>query len=369
MDHCALQPGSVDHLERIRRHAMERKIPLHGAFDITHRCNLRCIHCYLGSHEKEADRRSGEISTAQALRLLDEMAEAGCLYLLISGGEPLLRADFCEIYRHARSLGMWVTLFTNATLLNQEHLDVLSEYPPYVVEVTLYGATPETYQAVTGIPGSYARCRRAIDLLLKRRIRLVLKTVILKANVHEVPAIEDLARALGTQFRLDGTIIPCIDGALTPLAQRLDPKSVVEIEFADPERLRKHVEYYERMRDLPLPVTLFQCAAGIMAFHIDPAGALRPCFTATGRGFDAVAMGFADAWKAASESVANLFMDQESPCRSCGKRLLCGYCPGVMDIESGSARQPPAFLCEIGAMRLNVIEKTISQGGPDNVIR
>jgi hypothetical protein len=82
-----------------------------------------------------------------------------------------------------------------------------------------------------------------------------------------------------------------------------------------------------------------------------------------------LSVGFADAWRAASEFVANLFMDQESPCRSCGKRLLCGYCPGVMDIESGRAQQPPAFLCEIGAMRLNVIEKNISEGGPYNVIQ
>ena len=96
------------------------RIPLSGTLDLTHRCNLRCVHCYVGdSHHVE---RSAEMDTGKIFSLLDEICEAGCLYLLITGGDPLLRGDFPAIYRYARSKGLLITVFTNGTLISDEVL-------------------------------------------------------------------------------------------------------------------------------------------------------------------------------------------------------------------------------------------------------
>ena len=357
MGDCVFDLASAAHLERIRDRAMAENIPLHGTLDLTHRCNLRGSHCYLGSHEHEVERLQKEMSTAQVLGLLDEMAEAGCLYLLISGGEPLLRPDFCEIYRHARALGMWVSVFTNGTLLSEEHMEAFREYPPYLVEITLYGATERTYETVTGVPGSFARCRKAIDRLVGGGVRLILKTIILKANAAEVPDMEGLARSLGVRFRIDGTIMARVDGDKGPLSQRLSAEEVVEIEFANPERFEQFEEFYLKAQTFNFSTALYQCAAGRMAFHIHPTGALRPCFAAVDLSFDALSGGFRTAWRMAVEAVKRLTIDPASPCYACDKKVLCGYCPALIALESTDGVLPPAFLCELGTRRLNTLEK------------
>ena len=132
-----------------------------------------------------------------------EVTDAGCLWLLLTGGEPLLRRDFLDIYTYAKRKGLILTLFTNGTLITPRIADYLAEWRPFNIEITLYGATQETYERVTGIPGSYARCRRGIDLLLERKLPLNLKTMVMTLNHHELDQMKSLAASLGVQFRFD----------------------------------------------------------------------------------------------------------------------------------------------------------------------
>jgi radical SAM protein with 4Fe4S-binding SPASM domain len=359
--------GSDDHLDRIRRKAIEKRIPLHGTIDLTYRCNLNCVHCYVGPHGGPSAGSGIEMATSEVLDLLDQVAGAGCLYLLFSGGEPLLREDFPEIYRHARDLGMWVTVFTNATLLRKEHLDLFSDYPPYLVEVTLYGATLATWEAVTGVPGSFARTMKNVRTLIDLGIRLTLKTVILQTNVDEVPDIEAVARGFGTPFRIDGTIVPRLDGNKGPLRERVTPERVVALEFADGGRLAQYRDFYNRMCDLPVQAGPYQCAAGTIFFHISPEGLLRPCLMITDLVFDALAMGFAGAWRAATAGISAKPIDAGQTCRSCERRLVCGYCPGLASLE-GRNDGPLAYLCKLGTLRMDYIHGTHHQGGMKHVV-
>ena len=108
--------------------------------------------------------------------------DEGCRWLLLTGGEPFLRPDFLDIYTNANKKGLLLTLFTNGTLLTPRSADLLAERRPFAIEITLYGATQQTYERITGIPGSYARCRRGIDLLLERNLPLKLKTMVMTLN-------------------------------------------------------------------------------------------------------------------------------------------------------------------------------------------
>ncbi|MBW1897011.1 MAG: radical SAM protein, partial [Deltaproteobacteria bacterium] len=154
---CA-QTGWLDnkeYLQRLRRKVTQERIPLSGSIDVTHRCNLRCVHCYLGEKQSHWEKRGKELSTAQWISIIDEITEAGCLHLLISGGEPLTRRDFAEIYSHARTNGLLVTVFTNGTLITDRVLELFRDLPPRIVEISLYGATAATYERVTRVKGSY----------------------------------------------------------------------------------------------------------------------------------------------------------------------------------------------------------------------
>ena len=101
-----------------------------------------------------------ELSIAEHFRLLDDLADLGCIWVLFTGGEIFARQDFLEIYTYAKNKGFLITLFTNAVLIDQAMADYLAEWPPFSIEVTVYGRTKKTYESLTKIPGSYKRCLR-----------------------------------------------------------------------------------------------------------------------------------------------------------------------------------------------------------------
>jgi MoaA/NifB/PqqE/SkfB family radical SAM enzyme len=137
--HVENDKRSKEYLEKFNKKVVEQRVPFSGSIDLTHRCNLNCVHCYIGDKTKISGDGKQEIDTGQWISILDEIVEAGCLNLLITGGEPLLRKDFVEIYRHAKTKGMLITVFTNGTLITEEILDTFKQLPPRAVEITLYG--------------------------------------------------------------------------------------------------------------------------------------------------------------------------------------------------------------------------------------
>ncbi len=235
-----------DWIDRIDQRTGDHRVPWLISLELTERCNLRCVHCYVNRPAGDDEVRRKEMTLAEWQGILDQVADAGTLWLLVTGGEPLLRPDFPDFYRYAKGKGLHVILFTNGTLLTPELADLLAEYPPWEIEITLYGATAEIYERVTGVPGSYDRCRRGIDLLLERGLALNLKTMALTLNVHELPAMQRMADDLGVRFRWDPAVHSRLDGDHRPLACRLSPEEIVALERQDPKRMQQWQEYCGR---------------------------------------------------------------------------------------------------------------------------
>ena len=116
--------------ERLQDKIKSRRFPLSGSLELTFRCNLRCAHCYAACGH-EGIPQQAELSYAEILNIIDQIAEAGCLWLLLTGGEPLIRPDFVDIYAYAKRKGFLITLFTNATLITPEIVDILVDLPPF----------------------------------------------------------------------------------------------------------------------------------------------------------------------------------------------------------------------------------------------
>jgi MoaA/NifB/PqqE/SkfB family radical SAM enzyme len=171
---------------RMHRPHAGNRIPRNGSIELTHRCPLTCAHCYNNLPIGDRQAQDGELTLAQYRRILDELVEAGCVWLLFTGGEIFARPDFMDIYRHAKQRGFIITLFTNGTMLTPALVEELRQWPPFSIEITLYGHTAETYEALTGVPGSHARCLRGIQMLLAAGLPLKLKTVAVSHNKHEV---------------------------------------------------------------------------------------------------------------------------------------------------------------------------------------
>lgn len=395
--------SNAEYLERFNRKAAELRIPLSGSLELTWRCNLRCIHCYhdglhSGHHNSQdndqhgdhrhdhrggrhggscdptpppldprPDRNGGgppgaELPTERWLSILDEIADAGCLYLMLTGGEPLLREGFADIYRHSRIRGMLVTVFTNGTLVTKDIVELFGEYPPQAVEVSLYGACDETHDRITSVPGSFRRTMEGIRLLQEAGVRVKLKSILMTCNQKEFHGIETIARDRGLKFRFDAAIFPRFHGDKSPLELRVPPEEAVEMEFADPERARNWLEYHERQKLLELTDKLYQCGAGLTSFHVDPSGSLSPCLMAREPSYDLSSGNFKHGWTNVIPLIRYRTGTDEYNCNHCERRALCGFCPAFFKLENGAEDIPSGYLCALGQKRLESVKRLDAVG-------
>jgi radical SAM protein with 4Fe4S-binding SPASM domain len=355
-------PDTAEYLEGFVEKAERLHIPLAGTLELTRRCNLDCVHCYLGPRLAREALQDQEMSTARICALIDEMTEAGCMNLLITGGEALLRDDFPEIYRHAKGNGLLVSLFTNGTLVSEEIVALFRALPPVKVEISIYGATAGVYESITRVPGSYDACLRGIRRLLESGTKVALKTVLMTTNSHEFEAMEALARDFGVRFRFDAAISPGIDGDLSPLSLRVSPDEAIAKELSDPRRVERLAKFFSRHRSSTLDGELYGCGAGRTSFYLDPFGRLYPCLMALDSGFDTAVEGFKKVWDACIPSIREKKASPDAACRGCDKINICGYCPGFFRLEQGREDLPSAYLCQMGNLRFQRILDRGQQG-------
>ncbi|OGW17822.1 MAG: hypothetical protein A3G93_02770 [Nitrospinae bacterium RIFCSPLOWO2_12_FULL_45_22] len=337
--------------ELLYKQVVAKRIPINGSFELTFRCNLRCAHCYCNLSLNDQDAINKELSTEEIFDIFDQMADAGCLWLLLTGGEPLVRKDFLEIYTYAKKKGFIITLFTNGTLITPEIADYLAEWPPFAVEITLYGATKETYEKVTGVAGSFKRCKRGIDLLLERKIPLGLKTMMMTLNRDELWQIKEYAEGLGVKFRFDPIFNPRLDGSKTPYNFRLSPEEVVKLDLADEKRTKEWQRLCDKFSGSPSSDDLYLCGAGISAFHINPYGKMSVCEMSRFQNYDLQRGSFEEGWYQSIPEFLTLKAKDDYPCAQCDLSDLCGQCPGWSWLEAGNAETPVEYLCQVAHLR------------------
>jgi radical SAM protein with 4Fe4S-binding SPASM domain len=344
-----------EYLQEFNKRVAQLRIPLSGSIDLTHQCNLRCVHCYLGDKSSILQNENKELNTNQWFSLIDEITNAGCLYLLITGGEPLLRKDFAEIYSHAKKNGLLVSVFTNGTLITDRIVELFKTLPPYVVEISLYGASAHTYEKITGIKGSFKKCLLGIQELLNHQINIKLKTILMTLNQHEFFDIENIAKEFGVKFRFDAAIFPCLNGDKTPLSLRVSPEEAIEKEFSDNERLLNWKDYFKRYRELPLSDNLYNCGAGLTSFYIDPYGNLQPCLMTSNIRYNLLTGSFSTGWYDIIPRIKEIKAGATYTCNQCEKRMLCSFCPAFFRLENGAEDIYSDYLCKMGQHRFQIL--------------
>jgi radical SAM protein with 4Fe4S-binding SPASM domain len=275
------------------------------------------------------------------------------MWLLITGGEPMFRRDFLDIYSHVKSLGIFVNLFTNGTMITEKIADHFAAYPPFSIEISLYGASEATYEAVTGVKGSYKRCLRGIERILARGLPLKLKTPVMTINKHELDDIWAIADRYGVGFRYDPIITAKMNGDKSPLQYRLTPQEVLEIDMTYPDTSRAWEERCSKPDELLPPDNIFTCGSGKNSFHIDPYGGLHGCLMTRKIGFSLREMSFRDAFDRILPALQGK-RDDDSKCNGCGTHDTCGRCPGFTEWENGDHHSHAEYLCTVGEMRKEI---------------
>lgn len=333
-----------------------RRLPIVGTVETTFRCNLNCVHCYVNQPVADRAARERELGTERLKTLIDEVAEAGCLSLLLTGGEVLVRPDFPDVYLHALHRGLRVTVFTNGTLITDRVADLLDEYRPAAIEITLYGMTRETYERVTRVPGSYDRCLEGIRKLVDRKLPLKLKAMALTWNVDEVPQMRAFAHGLGLQFGHDSLLNGRVDcGANRNPELQLSPEKAVALDLGDPDTMQRYrfaLAGFEAGED-PAADTehVYTCGAGQIAFTVDPTGQLQLCQLSRRNAFDLAAGSFARGWNEHFPRLREKKWQSHSVCRRCNLVSFCGSCAGASELEHGDPEAIVAHFCEITHLR------------------
>jgi len=330
--------------------SIEKKIPLICNLELTYKCNLSCIHCYVV--EKKMDK---ELSTIEIINILDKIAKAGCLWLRITGGEPLLREDFAEIYDYAKKKGMMVTVLTNGTLITDKIVKTFLRMPPFSIEVSVYGASEETYTKFCRCGKAYYNCLKGIKLLFNERLNFEIKTTITQINKSDIIKIRDLASTYRCNFRYDTTLYPHIDGSWFPSEFMLPPKEVVNFDLGgtlnSKERLFSWLDLYYKHRSRRRPPILYTCNAGIASFNIDPYGNMRMCHMLPHHTAYNLSKGSFRAGTAILKKMRAERITANSKCKKCKIYFLCNKCSAICVAYNDIQRVYFDYYCKIAKLR------------------
>lgn len=328
--------------------------PLHGQIELTHRCAFRCPYCYLNTrHSNNGNKK--ELSFKDWARILDELYHEGCMGLTFTGGDPLLREDFADIYLFAKRKGFIITVFTNATSLTGDALDLLRGYPPFSIEITLNSLMENRFDYLTGTKGNFKTCLANIHKAVESGLPMILKTNGLKMNKDEVVLIKEFVKSLlgEKRYKFDTYITPALDGDRTPLDFRLSVDEIVELEESDEEIKEAVRESYKD--DLMVTSTdgcLYRCNTWLTSFFIDPYGVLKFCHLTDKFSTDLRKGSFEAGFYEVFAKLTEEKYKTSSRCRSCEFISECMACPARSFLEVGNGEGPVEYFCELVRARV-----------------
>lgn len=326
--------------------------------ELTERCNNNCIHCCINLPASDDAARAMESTRDDIRDILNQAASLGALQVRFTGGEPLLRPDFEELYLFARRLGLMVRLFTNGRLISPGLADLLARVPPLLpIEITVYGMEEQSYEAVSRVKGSFEQFRQGIEMLLQRNVNFVVKSALLPPNRHEVEAFQAWAAGLpGMQERPTYAVSfekrsRRDDREKDRLIEKLRISAEEGLAFVtrNPDLYRKDMAQFCRKFLGPPGDKLFGCGAG-KGGCVDAYGRLQPCLTLrdpglsydlrTGSLQEALASFFPKAREMLAANPAYL-----QRCSRCFLKSLCEQCPAKSWNETGTLDTPVEHVC------------------------
>ncbi len=353
-------------------HARARRegIPLAGTFELTARCNFSCRMCYVHLTEQEQQRRGRELTAGEWLDIAEKARNRGMLFLLLTGGEPLIHPDFRYMLTELKRLGLLVSVNTNGSLIDGEWLEFFRREPPFRFNISLYGAENETYEQLCGLP-AFDRVVKNIRALRETGVGVKLNVSLTQHNAADMEKIYKLAEELGAPLQVASYMFPPVrrDEAMTGRNDRFTPLEAAEyavkwdrLRFSG-EQLRARSEAMRRGLSLPRedvcedsPGEGVACRAGRSTFWIDWQGNMSPCGMMTGPRFSVPELGFDHAWEAVRTATEAIRLPAE--CVSCRYRHACHACAAMCQAEAGRFDGIPEYICE---MTKEIVRLTIEE--------
>ncbi|MBE0585786.1 MAG: radical SAM protein [Desulfofustis sp.] len=367
----------------------EKRIPFGFDIDVTARCNFHCRHCYINLSPGDLAAQEKEMRCSEIVDIARQAVDLGALWCVLTGGEPLLRPAFADLYLELNRLGLLVSVYSNASLVQKEHVALFQKYPPRDLEVTVYGTTAETFERVTRRPGSFAAFRKGLERLLSGGVKVRLKAMALRTNLHEMDHIASFCRKhTKDYYRFDPLLHLRLDRNEDRnkdiVGERLTPLEIVALERRDPERsmvMDKHCEHFIQLESDALSYErcqmckdhekcdryaqfsrLLYCGAGLSGFSVSWDGQFRLCqsLNAPGTTYGLRCGTLSEAWHQFVPKIRALkvnSIEYLSNCKSCTIVNLCLNCPAHAWLESGNCETITPYFCDVAHARQESIQR------------
>lgn len=361
---------------RISRHlharAAKAGIPLSGTFELTPCCNLSCKMCYVRKPKSEVDAEGGLIGASEWISLAEKCRERGMLYLLLTGGEPLTHPEFKEIYTAVRNMGFVVSINSNGTLIDDDMVQFFAKNPPARINMTLYGASRETYMALCGVSDAYDRAIYALKAMRNAGITVKINYSATKYNCSDMRAIMNIAKENGCNIQVASYMFPPLrrDGTKIGVNDRFLPED--DAKFAiENDRLRMTKEEFlarcrtrvertggaEDSECLDAPSEHIRCRAGTTAFWVNWNGDISLCGMIPVKSANIRETDFEAAWNKVREDTAKILMPAK--CTACADREVCMVCAAACYCETGCFSEVPEYLCSRTKALIDESERAI----------
>ena len=340
----------------------ERKLPIlrHLDIELTERCNNACLHCYINLPENNDDALSNELSTEEWKHIIQQAVDLGALSIRLTGGEPLLRQDFQELYIFARKAGLKVKIYTNGRLISPGLVELFSRIPPMEkIEITVYGMHPDSYDKSACSPGAFQEFQNGISLLINKKIPFVVKWALLPPNRHEVQEFEEWAMNLPGMDEIPGYAaffdlrgrrdVPSRNRLIENI--RLTPDEGLEFLTRDADRYKKNtIEFCTHIMG-STGEQLFDCGAG-KSGCVDAYGRYQPCMLLRdpNLSYDLRNGNLRDALENFFPGLKEIRATNPQYLERCSKCFLhglCEQCPAKSWSEHGTLDTPVEYLCQI----------------------
>lgn len=342
------------------RQAAKKKLPVSGSFELTPRCSLNCKMCYIRMSAAEMKALGRERTVQEWLDLAQQAKDAGLVFLLLTGGEPLVYPEFKTLYRELSKMGLSIDINTNATLIDAEMVEFFREAPPAKFNITLYGTGCDSYERLCGDGSAYKKVVRAIDMLTKAGMLVSLNATITPENVSDTEEIARFAKERGLNLKLTSLVVPPYRRGKVEAPHRLSAKHAGEAAakghfiYFDEDAIRQKLASlasgaapFSLLDDCAIvDETGTRCLAGNSQFWITWNGEMYPCCMmpwVTSHPFEA---GFVPAWEQIVRKTAAL--PQSPHCTKCSLSPICPSCAALQFCETGGEVQVrPDYLCQM----------------------
>lgn len=343
--------------------ASEAKIPISGNFELTPLCNLRCSMCYVRENRESLQCYGDVVPLKKWLELAKQMQNMGTLFLLLTGGEPLLYPDFEKLYVELRKLGMIITLNSNGTLIEPEIVNTFKSDKPRRINITIYGTSNDTYNKLCHNSRGFDLTIQGIERLRNAGIDVKLNGTLVPENVNEVQEMITLSKEYNIPLKIDSYIYPFSrnenkefdkTSRLNPREAAIKSLEIKKSQLREEDFLKYCREYIEQV-EIKKKVD-FKCRAGISSCWITWNGNMTPCVFMNSPAMNVFENGFEKSWKYIISETEKMYMPLE--CRQCNKQAVCQVCKACVSCESQGSRIAPQYMCDYTKTLCREIQKT-----------